>query len=77
MRATASQVSIPHYRQSRAEYDRPVEAGAFEPTAKLQLIDRNLHVMTPEGVSHTISIELRRTRDSLTGGLAHPRSATG
>ena len=39
MRATASDVSIRQYRLSRLEYDRAVEAGAFEPEAKLELID--------------------------------------
>ena len=34
MRATASDVSVRHYRVSRLEYDRAVEAGAFEPDAQ-------------------------------------------
>ena len=58
MRATASDVSICHYRLSRVEYDRAVEAGAFEPNAKLELIDGDLNAMTPEAVSHTIGIDL-------------------
>ena len=58
MRATASDASICHYRLSRVEYDRAVEAGAFEPNAKLELIDGDLNAMTPEAVSHTIGIDL-------------------
>ena len=34
MRATASDVSVRHYRVSRPEYDRAVEAAAFEPDAQ-------------------------------------------
>ena len=51
-------MSICHYRLSRVEYDRAVEAGAFEPDAKLELIDGDLSAMTPEGVSHTTGIDL-------------------
>ena len=58
MRTTASDVAICHYRLSRVEYDRAVEAGAFEPDAKLELIDGDLNATTPEGVSHTIGIDL-------------------
>ena len=58
MTATASDVSISHYRLSRAEYDRAVEAGAFEPEAKLELIDGNLRAMTPEGTAHTTGMHL-------------------
>ena len=58
MRAAASGVAVRHYRLSRVEYDRAVEAGAFEPDAKLELIDGDLSAMTPEGVSYTIGIDL-------------------
>ncbi|MCY4026792.1 MAG: hypothetical protein OXH75_10840, partial [Acidobacteria bacterium] len=58
MRATASDVSIRHYRLSRIEYDRAVEAGAFEPDAKLELIDGDLRAMTPEGTAHTTGMHL-------------------
>ena len=58
MRPAASDVSIDHYRLSRVEYDRAVEAGAFEPDAKVELIDGDLNAMTPEGVSHTTGIDL-------------------
>ena len=58
MSATASDSAIYHYRLSRAEYDRAVEAGAFEPDAKVELIDGDLNAMTPEGVSHTTGIDL-------------------
>ena len=58
MRATASGVAVCHYRLSRVEYDRAVEAGAFEPDARLELIDGDLSAMAPEGVSHAIGIDL-------------------
>jgi Uma2 family endonuclease len=58
MRATASDVSICRYRLSRVEYDRAVEAGAFRPNAKLELIDGNLQAMTPEGSGHALGIDL-------------------
>ena len=32
MRSNLSDTSVCHYRLSRVEYDRAVEAGAFEPT---------------------------------------------
>ena len=47
MRATASAVAVCHYRLSRVEYYRAVEAGAFEPNARLELIDGGLNAMTP------------------------------
>ena len=58
MRPTASDVPICHYRLSRVEYDRAVEAGAFEPAAKLELIDGDLNARTPEGVGHTTGMDL-------------------
>ena len=58
MRAAASDVSICHYRLSRVEYDRAVEAGAFEPDARLELIDGNLHAMTPEGSRHAAVMDI-------------------
>ena len=69
MRAPASDVAIRHYRLSRVEYDRAAEAGAFEPDARLELIDGDLNAMTPEGVSHTTGMNLvadclRRVFDS-------------
>ncbi|MCY4076728.1 MAG: Uma2 family endonuclease [Acidobacteria bacterium] len=58
MRAAGSEVSVRHYRLSRVEYDRAVEAGAFEPDARLELVDGELSAMTPEGVSHTVGVDL-------------------
>ena len=58
MRATASDVAICYYRLSRVEYDRAVEAGAFEPDAKLELIDGDLRAMTPEGSRHALGMDL-------------------
>ena len=53
-----SDVSICHYRLSRVEYDRAVEAGVFEADARLELIDGDLHAMTPEGSRHSLGIDL-------------------
>ena len=53
-----SDVSICHYRLSRAEYDRAVEAGVFEADARLELIDGDLHAMTPEGSRHATGMNL-------------------
>ena len=62
MSATASDVDLCHYRLSRVEYDRAVEAGAFEPEAKLELIDGELSAMTPEGSRHALGMNLAADR---------------
>ena len=62
MRAAASGVAVRRYRLSRVEYDRAVEAGAFEPDAKLELIDGGLSARTPEGVSHATGMNLAADR---------------
>ena len=46
------------YRLSRAEYDRAVEAGVFEPDARLELIDGALLAMTPQGSRHAAAVSL-------------------
>ena len=53
-----SDAAICHYRLRRAEYDRAVEAGVFEPAARLELIDGDLHAMTPQGSRHATGVEL-------------------
>jgi len=58
MRATAHDVSTEHYRLSRVEYDRAVERGTFKPEARLELIDGDLHAMTPEGSRHALAMNL-------------------
>ena len=58
MRATASDACIRRYPLSRAEYDRAVEGGAFEPEAKLELVDGDLHAMTPEGSRHAVGMNV-------------------
>ena len=58
MRSAAHSAPVPNYRLSRGEYDRAVEAGVFEPDAKLELIDGDLRTMTPEGSRHAAVIEL-------------------
>ena len=42
MRSAAHSAPVRNYRLSRGEYDRAVEAGVFEPDAKLELIDGDL-----------------------------------
>ena len=58
MRSNLSDTSVCHYRLSRVEYDRAVEAGAFEPDARLELIDGDLNAMTPEGSRHALGMDL-------------------
>ena len=53
-----SDVSICHYRLSRVEYDRAIEAGVFEADATLELIDGDLHRRTPEGSRHATGVNL-------------------
>ena len=53
-----SDVAIGQYRLSRAEYDRAIEAGVFEPEARLELIDGDLHAMTPQGSRHATGVVL-------------------
>ena len=58
MRSNLSDTSVCHYRLSRVEYDRAVEAGAFEPDARLELIDGDLNAMTPEGSRHAAVMDI-------------------
>lgn len=60
--SSTSEAPICHYRLSRAEYDRAVEAGAFEADARLELIDGALLAMTPEGSRHAAVIQLVAAR---------------
>ena len=46
------------YRLSRAEYDHAVAAGVFGDKARIELVDGELHAMTPEGTRHTTAIDL-------------------
>ena len=62
-----SDASICHYRLSRVEYDRAVEAGVFEPAARVELIDGDLHAITPQGSRHATGVEL--VTDSLRGAF--------
>ena len=54
----AAAVPSGHYRLSRREDDRAIAGGAFEPEAKLELVDGDLHAMTPEGSRHTAVMHL-------------------
>ena len=58
MGATVRDVASRHYRLTRVEYDRAVEAGAFEPGARLELIDGDLSAMTPEGSRHAAVMDI-------------------
>ncbi len=53
-----SDVATCHYRLSRAEYDRAIEAGVFEPAARLELVSGALHAMTPQGSRHATGVAL-------------------
>ena len=46
------------YLLTRLEYDRAVDAGAFRPGARLELIEGKLHAMTPQGTAHTTGMHL-------------------
>ena len=45
------------YRWSRAEYDRAVEAGAFDPDARAELLEGYVLAMTPQGSRHATGVE--------------------
>ena len=62
-----SDAAICHYRLSRTEYDRAVEAGAFDPEARLELINGELHAMTPQGSRHATGVG--RVTKALWGAL--------
>ena len=47
-----------HYRLSRTEFDRAVEAGVFDPDARLELVDGDLLAMTPQGSRHATGVDL-------------------
>ena len=51
-------MNAPHYRWSRAEYDRAIEAGVFGPDARLELIEGAILAMGPQGSRHFTGIEL-------------------
>jgi Uma2 family endonuclease len=45
-------------RWTRAEYDRLIAAGAFDPGERLELLDGQLLVREPQGSRHAVAIEL-------------------
>ena len=57
-RAVSETTTAPHYRWSRAEYDRAIGAGAFGPDARLELIEGAILAMGPQGSQHFTGIEL-------------------
>ena len=46
------------YRWSRAEYDRAVEAGAFDPDARAELLEGYVLAMTPQGSRRAAGVAL-------------------
>ena len=56
--AVSGTTTAPHYRWSRAEYDRAIDAGVFGPDARLELIEGAILAMTPQGSEHFTGIEL-------------------
>lgn len=56
--ADASIHTEPPYRWSRAEYDRAVEAGAFDPDARAELLEGHVLAMAPQGSRHATGVEL-------------------
>ena len=49
---------IEQRRWTRAEYDRMIQHGVFRPDEKLELIDGEILVMTPQGTPHAGTIGL-------------------
>lgn len=45
-------------RWSRAEYDRMIEAGVFEPGERIELIDGEIVTMTPQNGPHAMAVRL-------------------
>lgn len=54
---SATAIATPH-RWSRAEYERMVEAGVFNPHARFELIAGEIIDMTPQGSYHATAIQL-------------------
>ena len=46
------------YRWSRAEFDRAVEAGVFDPDARAELLEGHVLAMTPQGSRHATGVAL-------------------
>ena len=46
------------YRWSRSEYDRAVEAGAFAPDARAELLEGHILAMAPQGSRHATGVAL-------------------
>ena len=60
-----------NYRLSRAEFERAVEAGAFEADAELDLLDGDPRGRTAEGRQHAVAVEL--VAECLAEGVRRPR----
>ncbi len=52
--------SVRPYRWTRAQYDRVIEAGGFDPEDRIELLDGELWEMTPPGTRHAaITVHVR------------------
>ena len=51
-------VPLHAYRWSRAEYDRAVDAGVFDPEARVELIEGAILTMTAQGSRHVTGVRL-------------------
>ncbi|MBK1633616.1 hypothetical protein CKO31_23295 [Thiohalocapsa halophila] len=60
----------PH-RWSRAEYERMAEAGVFEPSARLELIDGEILAMPPQSTRHFTAIQLAEAALSRAFGTSY------
>ena len=47
--------TVRRYRWTRADYDRVIEVGGFEPEDRIELLDGELWEMTPEGSRHAVA----------------------
>ena len=53
-----SETTSSRYRLSRAEFEHAIAAGVFDEDAKIELVNGDLHTMTPEGTRHTAAMNL-------------------
>ncbi len=63
------------HRWTRAEYDRMVETGVFEPEARLELLDGEIIEMSPQKSPHATAVNL--IAEALRGGFGTGPSIRG
>ena len=54
----ATEVPVPRHRFSRAEYERMVGAGVFEPETRLELLEGEIVEMAPQKSRHATGVRL-------------------